>query len=72
MIFVSQVAIGGQKTRIVMDIPTANEFHELLTHFCEHFAELGELATLHSMLSVSYSTHGEFSQKKPLFLRCFF
>jgi PurA ssDNA and RNA-binding protein len=36
-----QVAMNGQKMRVILDMATANEFHERLTEFCEHYSSLG-------------------------------
>jgi len=33
--------VNGQRTRLVMDISSAKEFHERLTEFCEFYSSLG-------------------------------
>lgn len=38
---ISEVAVNGQRTRLAMDIPSAKEFHERLTEFCEYYSTLG-------------------------------
>lgn len=37
----AEVAPNGQKMKIIMDLPTAKEFHDHLSEFCEIYSELG-------------------------------